>query len=102
MSLKTYLKWLTGRLFKMLPMSDTDDAIVDSHLKEYIESMSIQVDGSLKTFPELCTDMDYLMIVNTLHYWVGTELEVAAFKREIRNVLTLLNKMEERMVMENE
>lgn len=102
MSLKAYLKWLTGRIFKMLPMSDTDDAIIDYHLREYLRSMSIQVDGSIKTFPELCQNMDYLTIVNTLHYWLDADFEVIAFKREIRNVLTLLNKMEERLVNENE
>lgn len=102
MSLKAYLKWLTGRLFKMLPMSDTDDAVVDSHLREYIGSMSIQIDGSLKTFPELCTDMDYLMIVNTLHYWLDADFDAVVFKREIRNALALLNKMEERLVIEDE
>lgn len=102
MSLKAYLRWLTGRLFKMLPMSDNDDTIVDSHLREYLESMSIQIDGSLRTFPELCVDMDYLMIVNTLHYWLDAEFDIVVFKREIRNALALLNKMEERLVMEDE
>ena len=94
MNLNAYIKWLTKRLFAMLPMSDETEDMEENHLKEYINSMSIQVDGSFKTFPELSDNIDYLTIANMLHYWDMNDIDTAIFKREVRNALNLLNRIE--------
>ena len=94
MNLKAYIKWLTKRLFAMLPMSDETEDMEENHLKEYINSMSIQVDGSFKTFPELSNNVDYLTIANMLHYWDMNDIDTVIFKREVRNALNLLNRIE--------
>lgn len=94
MNVKAYIKWLTSRLFTMLPMSDETENMEENHLKEYINSMSIQVDGSFKTFPELASNVDYLTIANMLHYWDMNEINIVIFKREVRNALNLLNRIE--------
>jgi hypothetical protein len=94
MNLNAYIKWLTKRLFAMLPMSDETEDMEENHLKEYINSMSIQVDGSFKTFPELSDNVDYLTIANMLHYWDMNDIDTVIFKREVRNALNLLNRIE--------
>lgn len=94
MNLKAYIKWLTKRLFVMLPMSDETEDMEENHLKEYINSITIQVDGSFKTFPELNNDVDYLTIANMLHYWDMNDIDTTIFKREVRNALNLLNRIE--------
>ena len=94
MNLNAYIKWLTKRLFAMLPMSDETEDMEENHLRDYVNSMSIQVDGSLKTFPELSDNVDYLTIANMLHYWDMNEIEPVVFKREIRSALNLLNRIE--------
>ena len=94
MNLNAYIKWLTKRLFAMLPMSDETEDMEENHLKEYINSMSIQVDGSFKTFPELSDNIDYLTIANMLHYWDMNDIDTVIFKREVRNALNLLNRIE--------
>lgn len=94
MNLKAYIKWLTKRLFVMLPMSDETEDMEENHLKEYINSITIQVDGSFKTFPELNNDVDYLTIANMLHYWDMNDIDTTIFKREVRNALNQLNRIE--------
>lgn len=94
MNLNAYIKWLTKRLFAMLPMSDETEDMEENHLKEYINRMSIQVDGSFKTFPELSDNVDYLTIANMLHYWDMNDIDTVIFKREVRNALNLLNRIE--------
>lgn len=94
MNLNAYIKWLTKRLFAMLPMSDETEDMEENHLKEYINSMSIQVDGSFKTFPELSDNVDYLTIANMLHYWDMKDIDTVIFKREVRSALNLLNRIE--------
>ena len=94
MNLNAYIKWLTKRLFAMLPMSDETEDMEENHLKEYINSMSIQVDGSFKTFPELSDNVDYLTIANMLHYWDMNDIDTVIFKREVRSALNLLNRIE--------
>ena len=99
MKLETFIHWLTRRLFVMLPMSDETEDITENHLQDYVSSMSIQVDGSMETFPELSSNMDYIMISNMLHYWEKHDIDPQVFKREIRNALNILNKIEEQQVM---
>lgn len=97
MNKKAYIQWLTGQIFKMLPMSDETEDMNENHLQDYVSSISIQIDGSFKTFPELSDDVKYLTIANILHYWDGREINVPIFKREIRNAVNLLNQIEDRI-----
>ena len=87
MNLNTYIEWLTKRMFLMLPMSDETEDIEKNHLCDYINSISIQVDGSFKTVPELNNNVNYMTIANMLHYWDTHDIDIPMFKREIRNAL---------------
>lgn len=111
MNVFTYIQWLTRQIFKMLPLSDPEEATEECYLGEFINSMSIQIDGSLITFPELRNDENYLAVVNVIHYWDEKNLPSyfdeqdsarAVFKREIKSALRLLNRIEERFGDANE
>ena len=90
----TYIQWLTKQIFKMLPMSDTSEDIESSHLKEFIQSIAVQIDGSFATFSEFADNPNYLAVANVIHYWNAKDIDIPLFKKEIRSVLSLLNKIE--------
>lgn len=97
MNKKAYIQWLTGQVFKMLPMSDETEDMNENHLQDFVNSISIQIEGSFKTFPELSDNVRYLAIANILHYWDGREIDPPIFKREIRYAVNMLNQIEEQV-----
>lgn len=97
MNNKAYIQWLANQVFKMLPMSDETEDLEENHLRDFINSISIQIDGSFKTFPDLSNNVKYLTVANILHYWNEQELVIPIFKREIRNAVNLLHQIEERL-----
>lgn len=94
MNMQSYIQWLTKQIFKMLPMSDTSEIVEKSHLKDFIQSITIQVDGSFSTFEPLKDNPKYLAVANVLHYWNSREIDIPLFKREIRSIMSLLNQIE--------
>jgi hypothetical protein len=89
-----YIRNLTSQIYKMLPMSDSDELIERMHLKEFINSIIVQIDGSLLTFPNLSSDEDYIIIMNILHYWDSNDIKLIPFKREVRKMMRCLNRIE--------
>lgn len=50
---ETYLNFLQGKIFKLLPMREDYDSGVDNHLKEYMENLCANLEGALGCYSEL-------------------------------------------------
>lgn len=97
MMLYVFIHGLTGRIFKALPLREAHEAGKDVAWEVYFHSLSIDAKGALETFPELQQMSDYITVVNTLQYLNTESFEMAEFRREIFGMLSLLNRIEQKL-----
>ena len=81
----SYLKEITGDVFKLLPMKEDELKGVDNHLREYLESLTVNMNGALKTYPELVNEKEYLYVINNLNYIYTNEVDFAHWRTIILN-----------------
>lgn len=101
MSPVNFIKQLTNQIFMMLPWSDSVEIAEEMHLKEFIDSMVVQISGSRLTFGELTNNTDYIEVENIIRYVNANDIPLSSFKREIRKALRLLNAIEKELVKTN-
>ena len=90
-----FIRGLTGRVFKILPLKEEMDNGNDVHLNEYIASLARDASGALETFPQLQEMEGYITVVNTLQYISLNEVDHTVCKQEVFKMLRILNQIEE-------
>lgn len=88
-----FLKSLTGKIFKILPLKEKSDSGIAVHLEEYLESLLIEIIGACETFQELNNSSDFLTIVNTMQYLSQNEISGRVCKREVFKMIGLIEKI---------
>ena len=63
--LYVFIRGLTGRIFKMLPLREEADTGEQVYLTEYMDSLARDVIGAMTTFPELAEFPEYITVVKT-------------------------------------
>ena len=81
----TFLQYLAGDIFKLLPMKEEELQGATSTLNEYLDAQIINVRGALKTFPELGEQKKYIYIINNLEYLRNNEIEFAKWRKTVLN-----------------
>ena len=81
----SYLKEITGDVFKLLPMKEDELKGVNNHLKEYLESLTVNMNGALKTYSQLVKEKEYLYVINNLNYIYTNEVDFAHWRTIILN-----------------
>lgn len=81
----SYLKEITGDVFKLLPMKEDELKGVDNHLREYLESLTVNMNGALKTYSQLVNEKEYLYVINNLNYIYNNEVDFAHWRTIILN-----------------
>lgn len=94
MSLSAYLDALIGRVYKILPMRESELRGKPVHLQEYLASLSVEVKGASFTFPELQKSVEYISILNTLN-GLSLQLSQAQVKSEVFKMLSTLDRLRE-------
>ena len=97
MMLYAFIRGLTGRVFKMLPLREDADNGLDVYLEEYMQSLARDVIGSMVTFPELVNYPEYVTIVNTIQYLATTPTEFQIFRKEVFHMLEILNNVDAKL-----
>lgn len=95
MSIGVFLKLLTGRIYKILPMREQQLAGETVYLECYLCTLSLELQGACRTFPALSDDADYITIVNTIN-GLDDAANVAVVKRETFKMLNLLDHIKHR------
>lgn len=93
MSLTLFLNSLTGKIFKILPLKEKNDAGYAVHLEDYLESLLIEIIGACDTFSELGDSAEFLTVVNTMQYISQNDVSVKVCKREVFKMIGLINKI---------
>ena len=94
MSYISFIKSLTGKIYKILPMKEDELKGKTVHLNEYINSLSIEIIGATKTFPELVNEDGYISIINIINFMNNNEFDFKICKREVFKMLNYLNYLE--------
>ncbi|GLB26604.1 hypothetical protein LXJ15735_28450 [Lacrimispora xylanolytica] len=84
-----FLKYMIGSIYKILPLNDANNHAV----KDYIDSISIQLVGALYTFPELTTNQKYVSIINSVNFLRKENFTKRQCKREVLRCTNILQKM---------
>lgn len=90
--MKDYLNYMINCIFKILPLKEEDN----KGLKEYLDSVLIQVLGSIETYPELSDNQKYVSIINTLYYLKNNDFTTKQCKRETFKCINILQEMIDR------
>lgn len=96
-----FIKSLTGKIYKILPMKEDELQGKIVHLKDYINSLSIEVIGAIKTFPELSNEDNYISVVNIINFMNDNEFDYKICKREVFKMLNFLNLIEDRLAVQD-
>lgn len=83
-----FLKYMIGSIYKILPLNDENNYAV----KDYIDSISIQLVGALYTYPELTTNK-YVSIINSVNFLRKENFTKRQCKREVLRCTNILQKM---------
>lgn len=94
MMLYIFIRGLTGRVFKILPLTEEALSGEDVHLSDYLESCALDMVGALETFPELRDFEEYVTVLNIVQYMRNNEVTQEVCKREVFKALGLLNAIE--------
>ena len=97
MMLFVFIRGLTGRIFKMLPLREESDKGSDVYLEEYMQSLARDVIGAMTTFPELVHYPEYITVVNTVQYLNSEPSEFTVFRKEVFHMLEILNGISRKM-----
>ena len=80
-----YLKEITGDVFKLLPMKEDELNGIDNHLSEYLDSVIVNLKGSIITYPELANDKNYLYVINNLNFISNHDVDFWKWRSVILN-----------------
>ena len=84
--MKEFLTEMIGNIYKILPLNDENNIGTLS----YIESIAIQLTGSLETFPELKNNQKYISIINSINYLSKNNFTKNQCRREILRSTNIL------------
>lgn len=90
-----YLFGVKGDVFKLLPMRESFDEGNDNYLDEYLETLLVNMKGSLITYPVLNDQKQYLYVINSLQYLAdkGPEVKFELWRRIILNSMSNIGKL---------
>lgn len=95
--LYVFIRGLTGRIFKMLPLREEADTGEQVYLTEYVDSLARDVIGAMTTFPELAEFPEYITVVNTIQYLNTVESDFSVFRKEVFHMLAVLNGIDKKL-----
>ena len=84
-----FYRRLINCIYKILPLKEEGNDGLD----DYVDSVLIQLYGSLNTYPDLNYNQQFISIINTLQYFRNNEYTVKQCKRETFRCINILQNM---------
>lgn len=84
-----YLESLIGKLFKILPLRESES----KSLGEYLDSLWMEMSGAYMTFPELQSSSEYISMLNVIGYLTMNTVSVKQCKREVFKMINICEKV---------
>lgn len=87
-----YLKYLVGKLFKVLPMKESG---VKS-LNTYLRSLQIEFIGSTELIGNIKNDAEFLSLLNTIQFLIDNNYDNKTCKREVFKCISILKNIQKK------
>jgi len=87
-----YLKFLVGKVFKILPISESEP----DTLKDYLESLILELSGSIQLISKIKCDGSFISLLSTLQYFIDNECTNEVYRREVFKCISIINKLQKR------
>jgi hypothetical protein len=88
--LMNWFKYLTGRVFKILPLSENSP----DTLRNYMESLMVELTGSKALLKKIRYDGNFMSLLSTLQYFIDNECKHDVYKREVFKCIDLIQKIQ--------
>ena len=85
-----YFKFLIGRVWKILPMSEEDNI----HLKVYIEGLQRELIGNMNLVEDLKYDGYFITLLNKIEFLISGEYEHDICRKEVFECVELVKKIQ--------
>ena len=93
----TFIHIITNRIYKILPLMESEAGGADMHIDKYVESIVLSMKGAIRVFDELDGDKDYLSVLCSVGGLLDDDVDFTSAKREILRCLKTLNMIEDRI-----
>lgn len=84
-----YLNFLTGRFFKILPISENQPET----LYDYMSSLQLELIGNSNLIEKIKHDSQFLSLIGTLQYLIDNECSHKIIKREVLKCTSITQKL---------
>lgn len=85
-----YLSVLISKLFKILPLRENNS----DTLHEYLQSLQIEIIGSLDIIDNLHNEAKVVSIINTIQYFIDNDFGADVCKREVFKCINIVKKIQ--------
>lgn len=90
--LLNWFKYLTGRVFKILPISEN----APETLKYYVDSLVLELSGSKNLMEKIRYDGEFMSLLATLTYFADNDCEHDVYRREVFKCIHLIKKIQDK------
>lgn len=87
-----YLKFLVGKVWKILPMSEEDN----QNLKLYMEGLQRELIGNMNLIEDLKYDGYFITLLNKIEYLINEDCEHEIRRKEVFECITTIEKIAEK------
>ena len=84
-----YFKFLIGRVWKILPMSEEDNI----HLKDYMESLQRELIGNMNLVETLKYDSYFVTLLNKIEFMINSVYNHEICRKEVFECIELVKKI---------
>jgi F0F1-type ATP synthase delta subunit len=85
-----YFKFLINRIYKILPISETEPHT----LNKYLESLILELSGSKELISKIKYDANFISLLATLQYFVDNQYSHNILKREIFKCIHIIQNLQ--------
>jgi len=89
---QNYLKFLIGRVFKILFMQEEKNP----DLTKYLESLLHELTGSLDLMKAIRYDGDFLKLLNKIQFLIGNNTDHCIVRKEVLECTNIIEKLQNR------
>lgn len=89
MELHNFLRSLTDKIYKVLPMYESGDSGVFTYIERFIAELK----GGMYTFPVLQSEGQYISVINNLNYILHCQCSVEECRRQTFDSISLVKKI---------
>lgn len=101
MDIITYLQGLCDSIFKLLPLKESEiESGERVYIKEFMNSLIINMKGAIDTFPELAVQKQYVFVINKINYLIYNDVDFYTWRKTVLDATRDIHNLREYFICE--